>query len=1479
MFRCALLSISAVFISVTALLAEDPKAAEARHSLETRASELEKRAAEAESADHHDEARKLRQEALEIRTRLHGPKHWKVTDARLALEQAEALARFKPEQHATIVEGATLVMKASEMAKSGKVRDAIPLARRGVELTRSVLGEKHRITAIYVRFQGLLYHQAGDQAAAQPYLENTLNLMRQVFGEDHPEMAQSYDAAAMNLIAWGKYGDAEPHIRRALAVRKNVFGEEHPDTAANHNALGNNLSLQGKYAASEKEYRLALNIYKKVRGPEHRDTAESLDHLGQSLSFQSKVTEAEPLLERALAIRRNVLGESHPDTALSYLNLAGNRDEQGRYVDAEPLYRRALAIQEKTLGKTDFLTAKTRQHLAGNLDNQGRERDAEPLHRQALAVIEKAFGPMHPGTARSYSDLAVNLVAQAKYAEAEKLLRKALEIEQKVLGEDHPSTATSYNNLAMCLSDQSRYADAEPLVRKALDIYRKSLGEEHERTLMAYSNLGTNLQHQGRYADAEKLLRTALDLRRKTLGDDHPTTAGSYTNLAANLGAQARPAEAEALNRKALAIYRKALGEEHTLTLVAANNLATKLSDQGKYAEAEALYRRVLDLRRRLLGEQNADTATSYNNLASVLHHQHRSAEAELLQRKSLVIREKVLGKEHNLTAEAYSNLADILNADGKYAEGEGLLRQALAIRKKSPGENHPDTAITYLNLSVNLRMQARYAEAEPFCKTALERCRKSHGEEHPATAVAYINQAHNLYLQGHYKDAAPLYRTALEIKRKILGEEHPDTASGYVNVAIGQYALGHFADAEEAWVKAAKSFDVARLRLSTASLERAVFAGSISPWPALPACQARLGRFLDAWRSLEAGLARGLLDELSARAGQSLTEEQRRRQEILSNGLNQLDLQITTLLGAKEEKEPAGSRFQELIETRRKAEKEMAQLAAELAAREVYDLDRIQQHLPPDAAFVTWVDTKGQPGTADPNGEHWACVLRRRGTPAWVRLRGTGAQGAWTNDDNDLAIRFRQVISSRPGQMREDRAELTRRLYDQRLAPLETYLRAGDDLPAVRHLLVCPVWWMAGVPVEALADQYVISYVPSGTLLAKLAEKRQAASRPPQAKPRLLALGDPLFVHGQTSKQPETVLPGHGVLLAGVDSGSNADHSGLKEGDVLVSYAGTQVDSFKELANAIAAHATVNRLQSKADAGSISVVASRDGRMLTLTVRPGRLGVSVAPGTAAEAVQARRDGDRAVSASRGDTYGPLPGTRTEVQALAALFDQPLVLLGSAASEQRLDDLARKDELRQFRYLHFATHGQPNDQLALQSALILAQDDVSGLRQQALGDNYPYDGRLTAEEILRRWKLNADLVVLSACQSGLGKQAGGEGYLGFTHALFLAGARSLVISLWKVDDTSTALLMTRFYENLLGKRAGLKAPLSKDEALREAKYWLRTLTVEQRDQEVALRSERGSRVVSGPPRETAKPAHPYEHPYYWSPFILIGDPN
>jgi CHAT domain-containing protein len=140
------------------------------------------------------------------------------------------------------------------------------------------------------------------------------------------------------------------------------------------------------------------------------------------------------------------------------------------------------------------------------------------------------------------------------------------------------------------------------------------------------------------------------------------------------------------------------------------------------------------------------------------------------------------------------------------------------------------------------------------------------------------------------------------------------------------------------------------------------------------------------------------------------------------------------------------------------------------------------------------------------------------------------------------------------------------------------------------------------------------------------------------------------------------------------------------------------------------------------------------------------------------------------------------------------------------------------------------------------------------------------------------WQLDADIVTLSACETGLGRNEAGEGYVGFSQALFLAGARTLVLSQWQVDDVATALLMQRFYQNLLGRRPGLADPLNKAAALAEAKQWLRCLSADEarRLTNELPTGDRGGVVQSTAPIEGVQP---YAHPYFWAGFVLIGEPG
>jgi CHAT domain-containing protein len=281
-----------------------------------------------------------------------------------------------------------------------------------------------------------------------------------------------------------------------------------------------------------------------------------------------------------------------------------------------------------------------------------------------------------------------------------------------------------------------------------------------------------------------------------------------------------------------------------------------------------------------------------------------------------------------------------------------------------------------------------------------------------------------------------------------------------------------------------------------------------------------------------------------------------------------------------------------------------------------------------------------------------------------------------------------------------------------------------------------------------------------------------------------------------------------------------------------------------------------------------------------------------IAKEPAAQALAERRRLETLASAPKDEgSWKPLPGARVEVLAMRRLFEKGVpvkLLLGSEASEQQLNELAQRGELGNYRYIHLATHAAVDNTIPLHSAVILSRDRLPDAKQRTelllSGKPIP-DGRLTVEEVLQRWNLQSDLVTLSAGQPASGKYERGEGFVSLAQGLVLCGTRSVCLSLWKGNETATALLMERFYQNLLGKREGLTTPMPKAAALTEAKSWLRTLPRREVVKRLATLSEGISRGKSQPSPAFDVPAAaenikaddcPFAHPYYWAAFVLIG---
>jgi CHAT domain-containing protein len=191
-----------------------------------------------------------------------------------------------------------------------------------------------------------------------------------------------------------------------------------------------------------------------------------------------------------------------------------------------------------------------------------------------------------------------------------------------------------------------------------------------------------------------------------------------------------------------------------------------------------------------------------------------------------------------------------------------------------------------------------------------------------------------------------------------------------------------------------------------------------------------------------------------------------------------------------------------------------------------------------------------------------------------------------------------------------------------------------------------------------------------------------------------------------------------------------------------------------------------------------------------------------------------------------GDGLPDLPGTESEVNAISQLFSnknlKSSVYLNSDAKESTI----KAEGLSNYSYLHFATHGVVDE----------SNPELSRIYLQA--DAESEDGKLYTGEIYNL-KLNADLVTLSACETGLGKISKGEGVIGLSRALVYAGAQNMIVSFWSVADDSTSELMKDFYDRMLNNPS-----MKFSDNLRASKQVL----------------------INGD----------YAAPYYWAPFVLLG---
>ena len=1046
--------------------------------------------------------------------------------------------------------------------------------------------------------------------------------------------------------------------------------------------------------------------------------------------------------------------------------------------------------QEGDLEEAQRLNAQVVQYYG-----TGRYQEAIPLAQRALAIAEKALGPAHPDTAGSLNNLAELYRATGAYAKAEPLYERALAIAEKALGPAHPDTASALNSLAALYYATGAYAKAEPLHQRALAIREKALGPAHPDTATSLNSLAALYYATGAYAKAEPLLQRALAISEKALGPAHPDTATSLNNLAALYQATGAYAKAEPLHQRALAIREKALGPAHPDTATSLNNLAALYRETGAYAKAEPLYQRALAIYEKALGPEHPDTATVLNNLALLYKATGAYAKAEPLYQRVLVIRGKALGPEHPDTALTLNSLALLYWATGAYAKAEPLYQRALAIHEKALGPEHPDTALALNNLAALYQATGAYAKAEPLHQRALAIHEKALGPEHPQTATSLNNLAVLYRATGAYAQAEPLCQRALAIADKVLGPEHPDTAQSLSNLAVLYYATGAYAQAEPLFQRALA------IREKALGPEHPDTAESLNNLAGLYYATGAYAKALPlAERALE-------IEETNT-ARFLLTGAEARKRAYLNQRLGDDQANVSFSLAVADPRAKALG-LTAVLQYKGRVLDAMADSAARLR-RSVAPKDR--------ALF-----------------DALAAVATQLST---LTFRGPG---------NLSAQAYRERLEALAREQERLQAELSGRsasMIREALTPV--------TLEAVRR----------GLPADAVLVEY-FRYRPFDPK-AKGAQSRWGTPRyiayvlRREGEPAAIDLGmaqdlDKLvsdfraaLSDPKSTYYPEVAKELFRKLIAPLPAFSRRERLLLSPDGVLnlVPFAALADEHGEYLAQ----HFELTYLTSGRDL--LSLAGASPARASAMVMAAPAYGPS--PGARLRTDSSAEPPRSAELDRSGLVFRPLAGTAAEAKALQGLLKLKAeeVLTGEQASEEKLKGLHGP------RLLHVATHGFFLSDQEVAAAVLSPTGFGSERPLLPLGENpllrsglalaganarrsgESDDGILTAAEVAELDLLGTQLVVLSACQTGVGQLQQGEGVYGLRRALVLAGAQAQLVSLWKVADIQTKNLMVDYYQRLL-KGEGRSA------ALREAQKAMIANTATQ-------------------------------HPYYWAAFVPIG---
>jgi len=1085
------------------------------------------------------------------------------------------------------------------------------------------------------------------------------------------------------------------------------------------------------------------------------------------------------LCQATLDLSEEKLGAYNPLTGSCYNRLGELYLYAHMHEMADQSFKSALNIYSQGTEPDPLAMAKVYSNLGGLKMNLSEYDSASFFIHQALEIQLELLDSLDWKLLPTYNTYGVLQYYLGNVDQAIYNFDKTLQIRINKYGANHHEVANSFNNLGSAYEKKKEFQRAVDFHQNALDIRRTTLDSLHPNIALSLNNLGNAWYGLGEFEKSNEYHFEALRLRRKIYGENHRAIAMSYANIGHNLVLQDNPDKATYYFRKVIPVMIDLYGTDHLLTSDAYANLGLPFYFSGAYDSAFHYLFKALRIREKINDGVNLSVSRSYNNIGA-LYKENRDFELALsYYNRSAEIYEILLGENCNPLAGSYNNMGEVYLETGEYDKAYEYFRRSLDIDIANLGPENPQLAGRYLNLGAVTAEIGKHVESLAYNKKALHFHITAYGENNRLASSIYSNMAMD-YIELDSLDIALDYlNRSIDILNAFYGKNHYNLSAPYTK--RGQLLM-EIGDSEEAYANLYSGLAVN-------------YDGETDP------------------DHLELTDIKKIIDKnLFIESLVALT----RFHDLNFSENNPGDLLLKNLA--------------------------IYQLIADISIqlRETYRLERskLQALQKWDYLYLEAFETAVALYQRSGEERYFNKAFRFAGLKKASALTDAilMAQAMENSGIPDSLIHLEKTLhSSLEGHRQnllemddsnenaEDLATVNKEINSLQIRLNDLYLHIEQTYPEYNNLRSSYPRYMPD-EIGSMMDSgtLLLDFILSDSSLytmviskdGKWIEKTELSadfedrvndflrSVKKYRVDDYISISEevysfvlkPLEKHFMGIEKIITIPDGYllllpfGILIKNEEAINSTDLASqnyfIKQFE-LVSHYSTDlwIRSYQD-------H-ILNQADSKA-AGFLGFAPVFDQKN-----KDDEPGITAGPPAENDSSYTHREVMDRMSLQ------DLPFSELEVDSLVSLFTQFGIKARGVLRSQATEEMFRASS-ENYRYIHIATHGLINPEKPELSGLVFwkeTSDDEDNTPQLLIAEK-ENDGVIYTKEVYDL-KINADLLTLSACETGAGLMIKGEGLLSFVRGFTYAGVPNMLISYWKVNDKTTADFMLDFYKGVL----------------------------------------------------------------------------